>query len=464
METSIPLHEYEALLALYNATQGKEWHNQKGWAEATEAQATDGQEELPSPCAWYGVTCSKGHITGLALKENHLSGTIPETLKDLVELTHLDLSGNDLRGSIPERLGSLKELTILNLADNNLRGRIPPRLGILLKLQELDLHNNQLNGEIPLAIGDLVRLVRLNLSNNEFSGNVPPTFGNLDNLTTLDISHNPLSGTLPPTLPRMKTLEAFLFNETQITEPTDSEFLDWLKGLIHVERSGLVAAEIVRAREGGKNTWLAPVAGIGIAGVLGVTGLITTLFVGLIPGILIAIAGVVGGGLAFRQLKALPPSSDKSLSALPGISPGEITIERLQKQMRYHVTSIQGQFPQDIVTLVEDIERLISTILPSIEDITSGNQDVYAIRQTITEYLPEALNNYRILPKDYANNQPLQEGKTARELLREQLIVLKDELEAIAGRLSKDNAQQLMVHGRFLEDKFDKPDDKDSWL
>ncbi|MEN8218509.1 MAG: hypothetical protein ABFS56_19500 [Pseudomonadota bacterium] len=63
--TEIPTVECEALVALYNSTDGDNWTRNSGWLETN------------APCGWYGVTCSGGHVSELHLRSNELTGTIP---------------------------------------------------------------------------------------------------------------------------------------------------------------------------------------------------------------------------------------------------------------------------------------------------------------------------------------------------------------------------------------------------
>jgi hypothetical protein len=62
--TEIPQSECEALVALYNSTNGPGWLDNTNWLETT------------TPCSWYGVLCSGGHVYDVDLSSNQLSGTI----------------------------------------------------------------------------------------------------------------------------------------------------------------------------------------------------------------------------------------------------------------------------------------------------------------------------------------------------------------------------------------------------
>jgi hypothetical protein len=132
--TEIPKAECEALVALYNSTNGVGWKNSTGWL------VTD------TPCRWYGVRCSQGHVEQLWLYSNQLNGSIPPQLANLANLWWLVLYNNQLTGAIPSQLGALANLEYLEINDNQLTGAIPSQLGSLAKLQSLLLRNNQLTG------------------------------------------------------------------------------------------------------------------------------------------------------------------------------------------------------------------------------------------------------------------------------------------------------------------------------
>ena len=179
----------EALIAFYNATDGPNWLVKHGWL--TDAPIRD----------WYGVEVhDEGHVVGLILRGNRLSGEIPPELSTLLNLRVLSLEGNQLYGTIPPELGGIFSLNWLWLDDNQLIGNIPSELGNLPYLTWLMLGNNQLAGEIPSELGNLGNLVEISLSKNQLTGEIPPDLGNLDSLKVMSLSHNRLSGEIPPEL------------------------------------------------------------------------------------------------------------------------------------------------------------------------------------------------------------------------------------------------------------------------
>ena len=142
----------EALVALYNATDGENWWASTNWL----SDAPLGQ--------WFSViTNDDGRVTGLELWDNDLSGEIPAELGSLSNLTDLSLDSNQLTGEIPPELGSLSSLTHLLLGLNDLSGEIPAELGSLSNLERLGLNDNDLSGCAPSSLEDQLDLDNSNL-------------------------------------------------------------------------------------------------------------------------------------------------------------------------------------------------------------------------------------------------------------------------------------------------------------
>ena len=183
--SQIPTDQCEALVALYNATDGANWTNNANWLRTNE------------PCSWYGVNCVDGVLTELFLGGNQLTGTIPADLGNLANLQSLYLFDNQLGGPIPAALGNLASLHDLVANHNQLSGGIPAELGSLTNLRFLFLNSNQLSGAIPPALGSLESLEVLALNENQLTGPIPATLGDLGSLQQLRLQLNQLSGQVP---------------------------------------------------------------------------------------------------------------------------------------------------------------------------------------------------------------------------------------------------------------------------
>jgi hypothetical protein len=203
--TEIPQIECEALVALYNSTNGPGWSHNTNWLVTI------------TPSNWFGVQIDSGHIVYLQLQSNELSGSIPPQLGDLASLTVLDLGVNYLTGNIPPELGKLTNLTRLYLWSNQLTGSIPAELGNLTNLIKLWLDHNQLSGSIPLQLADLASLTELDLSVNNLTGNIPPELGKLTKLADLYLYSNHLTGSIPTELGNLTSLNQLLLLDNQLS-------------------------------------------------------------------------------------------------------------------------------------------------------------------------------------------------------------------------------------------------------
>lgn len=203
-QSDVPQTECEALVALYNATDGVNWTTNTGWLS----------DPVPT---WFGVAEVDGLVTSLVLANNQLAGTLPPEMGNLVHLTEMFLEENQLAGSIPPELGNLTNLSDLGLYLNQLSGTIPPELGNLTNLSSLDLNNNQLTGGIPVALGDLANLTFLSLHDNQLTGSIPPELGSIPNLNGLHLDNNQLSGDIPVALGNLSNLSELDLSTNELT-------------------------------------------------------------------------------------------------------------------------------------------------------------------------------------------------------------------------------------------------------
>jgi hypothetical protein len=72
----------------------------------------------------------------------------------------------------------------------------------------------------------------------------------------------------------------------------------------------------------------------------------------------------------------------------------------------------------------------------------------------VLRYLPETLANYLALPPLFRTSHALRDGKTARDLLADQLSVLDTQMREVVGNVASGDAEALISNGRFLEAKF----------
>ena len=250
---AVAASDREALVALYNATDGSNWKRKDNWL--TDA----GVDE------WYGVVVDNaGRVSWLTLWDNGLKGPIPSELGNLTALEFMGLGDNELTGAIPAELGSATKLTGLWIDDNLFTGIIPSTFLALSQLRVVDFSGNdglcmpgttsfgEWADSVSLVSGPscsdadaevlrvlyrttggsfdnwtnssgwlsdtalsewhgvetdtIGRVTDLDLSENGLSGQLPDSLGELSVLANLDLSDNALSGSLPDSLGKLSAL------------------------------------------------------------------------------------------------------------------------------------------------------------------------------------------------------------------------------------------------------------------
>ncbi|KAK4780960.1 hypothetical protein SAY87_017066 [Trapa incisa] len=83
------------------------------------------------------------------------------------------------------------------LRNNSLTGPIPDEIGRLRSLHTIDFGHNNFSGEIPNEISSLSNLEVVDLSYNGFAGTIPPSLKSLHFLSFFSVAYNSLEGQVP---------------------------------------------------------------------------------------------------------------------------------------------------------------------------------------------------------------------------------------------------------------------------
>lgn len=116
---------------------------------------------------------------------------------------------------------------------------------------------------------------------------------------------------------------------------------------------------------------------------------------------------------------------------------------------------LQGRARPQTLAVLQRIETKLMFLLDRSES-PGGAFDLepFKLKKIAYEYLPEALQEYLKLPAELAQSHRLAGDITAEESLNEQLVRLDKALEDMATSLFERDAQALLIHGRFLRNKF----------
>ena len=211
-ESALVRADRAALVALYNATNGRSWHVSTNW------------NTLRPLNEWHGVeTDSSGRVESLNLHNNGLSGPLPTEIGNLTNLEYLDLSHSGFSGPLPTEIGNLTNLEYLDLTSSGFSGPLPTEIGNLTNLEYLDLTSSGFSGPLPTEIGNLTNLEYLDLTSSGFSGPLPTEIGNLTNLEYLDLTSSGFSGPLPTEIGNLTNLTSLDLTSSGFSGPLPTE-------------------------------------------------------------------------------------------------------------------------------------------------------------------------------------------------------------------------------------------------
>ncbi len=158
----------------------------------------------------------------------------------------------------------------------------------------------------------------------------------------------------------------------------------------------------------------------------------------------VIVAGGYGiGALAARDSGALETHLSEEMNVQDAVA----GVSRLAAEA-------QKKLPPDIASLVAEIATAVVETLPRLASRHVVDATFADVRSTATTYLPDTLNAYLTIPAAYRNTATIRDGKTARQIVVEQLTVLAAKMKEIAQDAVQDDAQALLANGRFLKERF----------
>jgi hypothetical protein len=125
------------------------------------------------------------------------------------------------------------------------------------------------------------------------------------------------------------------------------------------------------------------------------------------------------------------------------------------------IGQVRKQLPQEAMTVLAGIPKVLESLVPRLTGADNSPMlppdQVQTVIGAITRDLPKTLEGYLRLPTAFASFHPLEGGKTAKDLLLEQLQFLKAQLDKIAEAAFRDDADALLTNGQYLKEKFHPP-------
>ena len=116
------------------------------------------------------------------------------------------------------------------------------------------------------------------------------------------------------------------------------------------------------------------------------------------------------------------------------------------------VGNVRGLVDETDVATLQRIRDSAALALPPTDvPLDMADHETWLLRQICIDYLPAALEHYIALPPERAS-EPVLDGRSARQVLDEQLALIESRLDLMATRTYQREAGGLLTHARFLGD------------
>ncbi|QTE21635.1 leucine-rich repeat domain-containing protein [Polaribacter cellanae] len=165
--------ERQALIDLYNATDGDNWTNNTNWDTDINSNS--------DIATWFGVTVRNNTVTEIRLFDNNLTGSLTN-VSSLTNLSKLELSNNNISGTIDVTFFP-DNITYIGLRENSMSGAFP-NVSTLTALRIVNFIDNQLTGVIDESFFPN-SMASIWIAKNQYIGELD--FSSFTNLTSIHI-------------------------------------------------------------------------------------------------------------------------------------------------------------------------------------------------------------------------------------------------------------------------------------
>lgn len=133
--------------------------------------------------------------------------------------------------------------------------------------------------------------------------------------------------------------------------------------------------------------------------------------------------------------------------------------ESLNRVMRMVTENRGGLFDSALQRAVTELCARIRSLIERMEASAGfiSTEDAHGAKRIALDYLPGLIESFMAIPRDFAARKALADGKTARELLHQNLAVLQRKAAEMSDDLAAQNARSFLNHARFLQDQFEQP-------
>ncbi|KZX21007.1 hypothetical protein [Rathayibacter tanaceti] len=155
-------------------------------------------------------------------------------------------------------------------------------------------------------------------------------------------------------------------------------------------------------------------------------------------------------GWLSRLFGGAPEQPEETVPALPR-APSSDDILAALDQVR---SRTDGRVPGIVAARIQRVDETVREMVPRLDRLGGMSRQGHTVVATATSYLPEAVEGYLRLPRDFADRRAVYRGKTSLMILCDQLDLLGGTLDRISDAVSRQDASALIAHGQFLAEKF----------
>ncbi|AZZ56189.1 hypothetical protein [Rathayibacter iranicus] len=155
-------------------------------------------------------------------------------------------------------------------------------------------------------------------------------------------------------------------------------------------------------------------------------------------------------GWLSRLFGGAPAAPEQTAPALPRVPTSDDILAALDRV----ANSTQGRVDRNVASRIQRIDETVREMVPRLDRLGGMSRQGHTVVATATSYLPEAVEGYLRLPRDFADRRAVYKGKTSLMILCDQLDLLGGTLDRISDAVSRQDATALVAHGQFLAEKF----------
>ena len=145
-------------------------------------------------------------------------------------------------------------------------------------------------------------------------------------------------------------------------------------------------------------------------------------------------------------------------SALPPEQASVAAAERSLAATVVRVETSADRFDAEAVELVREVDRLLRPLLAHLRTRGADAQVRHDLETLATEHLPRTVEDYLVLPDDYAREHRTAAGTTPVDELRSQLLLLVEGCKQLRDAVHDADLDRQQQQSRFLEAKFRRSD------